>query len=108
MKWQVAVFALMPLAIGAMTQPCGRVLDQDPQHRFWLRSLPFFCIGDIFGFFLAVTIDYVTAPDLSWKHFKSELAYRFRDEDFTAHSVIEVEKTTLGRWILMILGGVPL
>ncbi|KAK4443676.1 hypothetical protein QBC34DRAFT_199305 [Podospora aff. communis PSN243] len=49
-KWQVALFALMPLIIGAMTQPVGRVLDRPSKYRLWMRSSPILCVADLLYF----------------------------------------------------------
>lgn len=104
--WQVAFFALVPLALGAMTQPVGRVMNSDPKLRFWLRSSPIFCIGDMLYFLLRVAIDHILEPTWSWRHFKAELYYRFRDEKWSERPN-EVEKAALGRWILILLGAIP-
>jgi hypothetical protein len=104
--WQVAFFALVPLVLGTMTQPVGRVMDSEPELRFWLRSSPIFCIGDMLYFLLRVAIDHILEPTWSWRHFKAELYHRFRDEKWSEASN-EVEKAALGRWILILLGAVP-
>ncbi|RYP74028.1 hypothetical protein DL771_003217 [Monosporascus sp. 5C6A] len=106
-KWQVAFFALVPLALGAMTQPVGRVLNTSPETRFWLRSSPFICVEDLLWFTSAVVAHYIAEPQWSWKPFKSELAYRFRDSELGASKRADIERAALGRWILIILGGIP-
>jgi hypothetical protein len=40
-------------------------------------------------------------------HVRAELAFRFRDEDWTGEAGKEVEKAAPGRWLLMGLGGIP-
>ncbi|KJZ69017.1 hypothetical protein HIM_11592 [Hirsutella minnesotensis 3608] len=89
-----------------MTQPVGRVMDAPPELAFWLRSSPIFCAGDMLYFLLRIVVDYLLEPTLSWRHFKAELAYRFRDEDWYQRPK-EVEKSVMGRWVLIVLGGIP-
>jgi hypothetical protein len=56
--------------------------------------------------FLRVAIDDALEPTMSWRHFKAEVAYRFRDEPESEERK-EVEKAALGRWILILLAGIP-
>lgn len=104
--WKGAFFALVPLALGAMTQPVGRVLDTPPQYRFWLRSSPILCIGDMLSFLVRVVIDYYLEPTRSWRHLKTEVAYRYRDEVWSKEPK-KFDKGALGRWILIIFRGIP-
>jgi hypothetical protein len=90
-----------------MTQPVGRVLDAPPELRFWLRSSPFICAADILCFVFRIITDYVLQPEWSWRHVRTELAYRFRDEDWADSRGREIERAMLGRWMLMLLGGIP-
>ncbi|UNI23850.1 hypothetical protein JDV02_009643 [Purpureocillium takamizusanense] len=76
-----------------MTQPAGRVMDAPPELAIWLRASPIFCAGDMLLFFLRVAVNYAMMPVLSWRHFETDSA--------------DVEKLALGRWILLLLGGVP-
>ncbi|KAJ5433260.1 uncharacterized protein N7458_012416 [Penicillium daleae] len=105
-KWQVAFWAVIPLALGTMTQPVGRVFNMPPKYRFWLRSSPILCVGDILYFLIRVMTAYFRVPERSWRHLKEELAYRYRDEDWSK-APKEVEKAALGRWILILLGSIP-
>jgi hypothetical protein len=105
-KWQVALFALMPLALAAMTQPVGYVLNRRPEYRFWLRSSPIYCAGDMVVFVIRVCVCYILAPTFSWKHVKAEIAYRFRDDEL-AQPGSGYERTILGRWLLLGLSGIP-
>lgn len=57
-------------------------------------------------FLLRVVVDYVLEPALSWRHFNAEIAYRLRDEDWSQRPR-EVEKSAMGRWVLIVLGGIP-
>ena len=106
-KWQVALWALMPLALGAMTQTTGRVFEYSGSMAFWIRASPFVCIGDMVCFGISLVWDYIAQPTLSLRHIKAELAWRFRDEDFAATSVVIAGRSILTRWMLMILGGIP-
>lgn len=105
--WQVAFFALMPLALSAMTQTVGRVLDAPPELSFWLRSSPLVCAVDVLYFLYRVAAGYVSTPAWSLAPFRAELEYRFSDTDWTWDSRPEFEKAALGRWILLLLGGIP-
>lgn len=85
MKWQTAFWALVPLAVGAMTQPCGCVLSLPESARFWLRCSPIVCIADSAYWVALVAADTVTAVyrtgSLSIEPLRSQLAYRFRGDD---------------------------
>ncbi|KAH6876720.1 hypothetical protein B0T10DRAFT_414161, partial [Thelonectria olida] len=104
-KWQTAFWALVPLAIGAMLQPCGRVLDLPTKYSFWLRCSPILCIAD----------------SVQW----IGLLFRFRNEHtvMLPQSTVEVresddnseldlrqtkaENGTIMRWTLLCLSGIP-
>lgn len=104
-KWQVALFALMPLILGAMTQPVGRVLDQPSRYQFWMRSSPILCAADMLHFL----IRYTSRCSRDWNfllHYRAELACRFRD-DRVAHEPYDVQRTAIVRWMLILLGGAP-
>ena len=117
--WQTALFALMPLALGAMTQPVGAVLDEPDDDRFWIRSSSILCIADIVYFFFRYIGRCV--KDRRFLHnFKVESARRFRLGDYRSHPVYryrdssadptqhtELERAVIVRWILMIIGGIP-
>jgi hypothetical protein len=73
-------------------QPVGRVLDELPQSRFWMRVSPITCLVDMVLFFTWVLVDYFDPfqpPNIiegsRWArfcyHFRAEVAYRFRDGD---------------------------
>ncbi|KAF9770628.1 hypothetical protein IL306_011801, partial [Fusarium sp. DS 682] len=91
-----------------MTQPVGRVFDRPPEDRFWIRSSPLHCAADMLLFWGVLLARYIAQPERSWRHYQDELAYRFRDEN---HNVVQprhdAERSVLGRWILLFLGGIP-
>ncbi len=104
--WQVAFFALVPLALGCMTQPVGRVFGAPAELRFWMRANPLVCAGDVLHYFLAVLITYTVEPCWSWRHFRRALADRFCDIDWSAPPP-KFENAAVGRWTLIALGGIP-
>ena len=105
-KWQVALFALMPLVLTALAQPVGRVLDQPARYSLWMRSSPIVCAADVLHFLLRYADR--CSRDLTFLvHFKAELAYRFRDADAPGQDLRDVQRTALVRWMLMLLGGIP-
>lgn len=88
-KWQTVFWALVPLVLGNMMQPVGRVMEQPPNLRFWMRSSPLLCLLDMVYFFARVLFDcfYPNQHRIQgswwstfWHHFRAEVAYRFRDE----------------------------
>lgn len=93
--------------MGCMTQPVGRVLDTRAERRFWLRANPLVCAGDILHYFIRILIDYHLEPCWSWRHFRGALADRFRDTDWSAPRPESFERAALGRWALLVLGGIP-
>ena len=105
MKWQVALFALMPLMLGAMAQPVGRVLDHPARYSLWMRSSPILCAGDMLHF-LARYADRCYREPTFLANFKAELAYRFRDDE-ASQDKRDIERTALVRWIMILLGGIP-
>jgi hypothetical protein len=102
----VAFFALVPLALGCITQPVGRVFDTPAELRFYMRLNPLVCAGDVLHFFIRILIDYSVEPCWSWRHFRGALADRFRDTDWSA-SPPKFEQAAIGRWVLIVLGGIP-
>jgi hypothetical protein len=104
--WQVAFFALAPLALACMTQPVGRVCGNLASLRFWMRANPLVCAGDVLHYFVRIFLDYALEPCWSWRHFRVALADRFRDTDWSAPRP-EFEQTAIGRWALLLLGGIP-
>ena len=108
-RWQVAFWALVPLALATMTQPGGRVLQRPPRYGPWLRSSPIVCVADILYFLTCIAINYIREPTRSWRHFKAEIAYRYRDEDWSKESTRTdgANRATLIRWIVIIVGSIP-
>lgn len=45
-SWYSAFWALIPLALNSMTQPCGRALGLPAKYGFALRSNPLLCASD--------------------------------------------------------------
>ncbi|OIW24904.1 hypothetical protein CONLIGDRAFT_673150 [Coniochaeta ligniaria NRRL 30616] len=106
-KWQVAWWALVPLALAAMTQPCGRVLDQETKNcRFYTRASPLVCISDVVIFLAMLVLGTVNEPPARWlDNAKYEIRRRFQGE--AAGDPEAAESTLLVRWVLLIVGGVP-
>ena len=77
-KWQVALFALMPLVLGAMVQPVGRVFGAPASERFWMRVSPVVYAADVVDFFLRVFGRFLW--DSSGSEFGSEWEWRARVE----------------------------
>ncbi|KAL2114890.1 hypothetical protein VTJ04DRAFT_10553 [Mycothermus thermophilus] len=103
--WQTIFWAFVPLALGNMMQPVGRVLDELPQSRFWMRVSPITCLVDMVLFFTWVLVDYFDPfqpqniiEGSRWAsfcyHFRAEVAYRFRDGDkfFPSRRLLEVKR----------------
>ncbi|KIX00542.1 uncharacterized protein Z518_09607 [Rhinocladiella mackenziei CBS 650.93] len=102
-KWQVVWWALVPLALGAMIQPCGRVLGQEHKSfRFYARMSPFICIADTAHFLVAI----IRATCSSAPRYDIERLFviRFKDEDRDTKSV---ETSILLRLALLFVSGIP-
>ncbi|KAM7218445.1 hypothetical protein V8F06_006209 [Rhypophila decipiens] len=105
--WQTAWWSLVPLAIAAMTQPCGNVLGvKDRNFRFYGRASPIVCIADVLYFIILVMLGSSFSPRKFRRNVRFELWQRFSDETGTA-SEADTERTTFARWTLLIIGGVP-
>jgi len=89
-----------------MTQPADSVLDQPLGHRFQIRQSPFVCVADMLCSIGSILIIYSVEPEIFWQHVKAELAYQFRDEQLVPLGG-KFERTVLGRWFLILLGGIP-
>ncbi|KAF4332177.1 hypothetical protein FBEOM_14025 [Fusarium beomiforme] len=90
-----------------MTQPVGRVFDRPPEDRFWIRLSPLHCVANMLLFWGVLLARYVTQPERSWRHYRNELVYRFRDEnDNVVQPRHDAERSALGRWILVFLDGI--
>jgi hypothetical protein len=107
-SWQVAWWSLVPLALAAMTQPCGKVLDNDEKDfRFWARSSPLVCIIDLLRFVVLLILDFAKNPPSRWiESAKSKIRHRF-DSPAAINDIESAENTIWIRWALLILGGVP-
>jgi hypothetical protein len=55
-SWQTAYWGLVAFAVSAMIQPAGRFLSFDPALRFFLRSSPVLCLGDLLALLVLVVI----------------------------------------------------
>ena len=104
--WQVAFWALIPLALGTMSQPVGRMFDIPSKYGFWLRSTPIFCVGDLIYFMLRVIFTCSLQGGPFLQRVKEEIRYRYRDEDWSKESK-DVEKSALRRWIVILIGSIP-
>jgi len=104
--WYTAWWALIPLAIAAMTQPCGRVLGQaEGNFRFYSRASPVFCIADVVHFIILIGLGFNLRPRLFKRNIKYELKKRFADS--AQGDIAGAEKSRTIRWVLLALGGVP-
>ncbi|KAK3940159.1 hypothetical protein QBC46DRAFT_386124 [Diplogelasinospora grovesii] len=115
-KWQTAWWALAPLAIGAITQPCGKIMGRPADHSVWLRISPIFCVADMAMFLISVVVSSLRDPRSSWrffwKHCLFEIAARFEDDETGITRTREDEPPeTLNksaiRCALVVLGGIP-
>ncbi|KAB5566476.1 hypothetical protein GE09DRAFT_736697 [Coniochaeta sp. 2T2.1] len=106
-KWQAAWWAMVPLALAAMTQPCGRVLDRDnKRYRFYARASPVVCIADVFIFLVMLVLGTVMEPKDKWlANAKYEIRRRFQGE--LVGDPQTLESTFLARWAMLIVGGIP-
>ena len=100
------MWALVPLLIGAMTQPAGGVLLYTEPRGSSMRFSPFICAGDMMAFFGSLLYDHIVSPTASLEHFKTELAWRFESRDL-GDSAGFIGRGAITRWALLILGGIP-
>lgn len=106
MTWQVAWWSLVPLALAAMTQPCGNVLGRrEPNFRFYARSSPIICILDVADFLAVIALGLSPNRRVFARNVKYELMRRFEGEA-TSGDAEAAESTRLMRWFLLVLGGV--
>jgi hypothetical protein len=106
-SWQVAWWALVPLAISAMTQPCGSVLRRGSgSTRFFFRASPVICIADVFQFLLFILLGFSRDRRKWLRNIKYELKLRFEGEEGTL-DLTNAENTIIMRWVLLGVGGIP-
>lgn len=104
-SWQTAWWALVPLAIGTMTQPCGKVLgSSDRNVRFYIRASPLICALECIYFLVLILLGLSTSWRCFVKNFKNELNHRFADEH-ADH--MQAESSRLVRITLLVLSGIP-
>ncbi|KAK4454883.1 hypothetical protein QBC34DRAFT_464749 [Podospora aff. communis PSN243] len=104
-SWQAAWWALVPLSIAAMTQPCGRVLGSDsPNLRFYIRASPITCALDCVHFLGVLLLG--CSPDwrLFSRNIKYELNRRFRGDPFNHDSSSAQDSRTMK---LVAMQGIP-
>ncbi|KAK4213523.1 hypothetical protein QBC37DRAFT_316048 [Rhypophila decipiens] len=107
-SWQTAWWSLVPLAIAAMTQPCGNVLGRkDKNFRFYSRASPIICIIDVFHFVVCMALCFSVDPRLILRNMKFELRERLYNDGGDGDSHLDAERTRLARWTLLIIGGIP-
>lgn len=103
-NWQVAWWALVPLAIGAMAQPCGHVLDIDEtNYRFYIRASPIVCIADVLHFLIRIFLGFSLDYREFWDHIQYVIKYRFRQEQ-SIYDLGGAEKASAIRWALLVIG----
>jgi hypothetical protein len=107
-SWQTAFLGLVPLALNAMTQPCGRVCGLPSRY---LRSSPFLCAGDALSiiFRLVFVSAYLRLP--LREVLGLVLHDRFddySDEDNREDGIQSLERLTWFRWLFFVLGGLPM
>ena len=51
-SWQSAFWALVPVALNSMTQPCGKIYGFSEEYGFFLRSSPIICAYDAVSIFM--------------------------------------------------------
>ena len=106
MSWQVAWWALVPLAIAAMTQPCGNVLGLGAGNtRFFNRASPILCIADLLQFLLFVLLGFSFDRRKWLRNIQYEIRLRFQGER-GAVDLQNAENTTTMRWVLLGVSGV--
>ncbi|KAL2006602.1 hypothetical protein VTN00DRAFT_9270 [Thermoascus crustaceus] len=106
-NWQVAWMALVLLAIGAMTQPCGYVLDIDEtNYRLYIRASPIVFIADVLHFLVRVFLGFSLDYREFWYHIKAMIRYRFREEH-GIYGLVGAEKASIIRWALLVIGSIP-
>ena len=106
-RWQVAWWALVPLALGAMSQPCGHVLGHRKlNYRFYIRASPIICVVDMLHFLGHVVWGSRLKPTELVPSFKRQIQKRFSGDD-GKYDLERAESSTLIRLALTIVGGIP-
>ena len=107
-SWQSAFWALVPIAINSMTQPCGKIYGFSEDYGFFLRSSPIICAYDaistlvLFGFRLIEGKSFRKAS-------QAVISYRFRhtNEEIGSGGLQDLQNNTRLRLFLFAAGALP-
>ncbi|KAK0649319.1 hypothetical protein B0T16DRAFT_409834 [Cercophora newfieldiana] len=106
-SWQAAWWALVPLSIGAMVQPCGKVLDSNSGNlRFYIRASPVICAVDCAHFLVVLLLGFSVDLRLFARNVKYELNRRFGGEGFGGDSQSAQDSRT-ARLCLLVISSIP-
>ncbi|KAK5124112.1 hypothetical protein LTR85_001815 [Meristemomyces frigidus] len=107
MSWQSLFWAIVPIALNAMSQPSGRILGHPSTMNFTLRCSPVLCAAsaiDSIVRVIAYTISEGSFPDGVKLFTAVRFSDRRNDDDGSFNSM---RKNTLFRTLLFVLGVVP-
>ena len=106
-SWQSAFWALVPIALNSMTQPCGMPFGFRMASAFALRSSPILCACDAIWALLCTLWHTVTLRSLR-AAVALVTARRFRDPDQSKQAGIAgLQQSLLFRVIVFALGALP-
>ena len=104
MSWETAFWTLVPLAIGAMTQPSGRVLGTPNRYRTYLRSSPIICALDAVFFIIRILINPLYFHISLRQSIVWTVANRYRGNEDASEGIQSLERLTWLRWLWFLLG----
>jgi hypothetical protein len=127
-SWQTIFWTLVPLAIGSMSQPGGRICGLSSRYRTYLRCSPILCSADALSVVLQLIASYTYQRQSVLEAIGTLLHERFnpdeglggqepgddilapeREREFEgeAEGILSLEKMTWLRWLWFILGTLP-
>ena len=108
-SWQSAFWALVPIALNSMTQPCGEIFGLPSRYSFALRCSPIICAFDALA--VACSFAYLMVVQKRSPRAASRriVAYRFRDvaNHSGTGSLEDLKNNTTFRLVLFVLGALP-
>ena len=107
-SWQSLFWALIPIALNSMTQPCGRIYGFSEEYGFFLRSSPIICAYDVISTFVSFVYHLIESKSFR-KALLGVMLYRFGHtyRESGSGGLQDLQKNSPPRLFLFVAGALP-
>ena len=107
-SWQSLFWALIPIALNSMTQPCGQIYGFSEEYGFFLRSSPIICAYDTITTFVLLGC-HLNEERSFQKALQGVISYRFRQTNREVGNGVlqDLQNNTRLRLFLFAAGALP-